>query len=87
MEEFKRGQYVVYRGPSVLELGRVVRKASDDSYFVVYSEGCTASRTPAGLLTPIMNEHVIKECSLGFHTFDDECPKYDPEVCFCGKEK
>lgn len=86
--EFKYGDYVGYFSNGHIEIGRVVEQLDDNNYRVCYSSGCTSATTPASMLSPIINSRDIESTTLGFHRFDDSCPRYDPECCsYMCKEK
>ena len=64
MDEFKEGQYIIYKNGDRYEIGKIKRITSNGA-FVYYSSGDTASKTPFDCMHKITNEYVIGETSLG----------------------
>ena len=64
MDEFKEGQYIVYKNGNSYEIGKIKRVVNDGA-FVYYSDGDTASKTPFGCMHEIINDYAIGETNLG----------------------
>ena len=71
MNNFRIGQYVIYRNGDRYELGRI-KSLHHDGAFVAYHSGETGAKTPYDLMHPLVNEFVIKKTLLGGTYFDDE---------------
>ena len=69
-EDFKVGEYIVYRNGDKYEIGRIA-SITDTGAFVCYHEGETAAKTGFDLMHKIVNDYVIKETSLGGERFKD----------------
>lgn len=82
---FKFGDWVVYDPGYKKEIGRVAKVSPNGkSVWVCYHEGCTAASTPVEYLSPYNPEvhtDLTPNDKIGFHRFDWNCPKYDPEAC------
>lgn len=79
----RRGDWVVYEAPGKREIGRVW-VVGQESAAVCYSLGCTAARTPLGLLRPYDRDRdgdLVPDSRIGHHRFDDDCPDYDDACC------
>jgi len=62
MPKFKEGDIVIYKNGESYELGEVKRvcekeKGEEQCYFVLYSTGDTAARTPESCLRKIRNAY------------------------------
>lgn len=83
MQEFQRGDWVVYDPGYKQEIGRVW-KDNGATIAVCYHQGCTPNRTRREHVFPYSKEKYpnlkpIK--TIGFHRFDTECSCYNPEIC------
>lgn len=84
---FKFGDYVVYDPGYVREIGRVT-KCVGKNVFVCYTQGCTASCTPIEYLRHATDFEIASaQNGIGFHRFDDYCPKREDAYCFMCKAK
>lgn len=89
LEELNRGDFVVYTKGTKEELGRIARKIEPATYFVCYSEGCTASNTPRECLRKASQDDIKRICSkthiipsrIGYNRFNETCSEYDEEDC------
>lgn len=69
MNEFKVGEYIIYRNGDTYELGRI-KSLCENGAFVAYHEGETGAKTPYDLMHKIVNEYTIKETTLGGEYFN-----------------
>ena len=82
------GDYVVYINAGRHELGRVASygRIENDTIFVCFHKGCTASATKWKELRPATNEEISKAIRdglvFGHHRFEEYCPDYTPEACY-----
>lgn len=67
MDEFKEGQYIIYKNGNSYEIGKIKRVVNDGA-FVFYSGGDTASKTPFSCMHEIINDYAIGETNLGGRT-------------------
>lgn len=83
MSDYRYGDYVVYDpGYKDPEIGRVTG-ISGTGWFVCFDMGCTSKSTPAGLLRPATPDEIAAApAGIGYHRFDDECPDWDPRICY-----
>lgn len=79
---FIPGQYALYKNGDSYSLGRIKAIAPDGSFFVWYTSGDTASKTPAGCLLPLSNTYVIRSADLG----GDDAKAMFPDFARDGKE-
>lgn len=87
MADFKFGDWVMYDPGYVTQVGRVA-SVSGDNVYVCYHNGCTASNTPADLLRPATDAEVANaSAGIGFHRFDEYCPKRMEDVCYMCRAK
>ena len=64
MDEFKEGEYIIYRNGERYELGQI-KRITKDGAFVWYHEGETAAKTPFDCMHKLVNAYTIKATSLG----------------------
>lgn len=86
MMKYEFGDYVARdTGYGFAEVGRVIGHSGlDDDYFVCYHCGCTSSSTHASMLRPATEDEVrTAPKDLGHHRFDDHCPDFNENICFC----
>lgn len=82
MDEFKEGQYIIYKNGDRYEIGKIKRITSNGA-FVYYSSGDTASKTPFDCMHKITNEYVIGEMNLGGCTTPVRHGNWIlPDVCY-----
>lgn len=84
---FGFGEWVVYDPGYKQEIGRVT-ECRENTAFVCYTQGCTASATPLEYLRPATDKEIAEASALiGFHRFDETCPSRDEESCFMCRAK
>ena len=63
------------------EIGRVT-ECGDRNAFVCFHLGCTAASTPLSILRPATDDEVAQApAGIGYHRFDDACPKRNDACC------
>lgn len=84
---FDVGDYVMYQGPGINQLGRVARFSNFDreKVFVCYHRGCATTCTDIADLRPATRaeeDRAVQEGRVfGYHRFDDRCPDYS-DACY-----
>lgn len=69
INNFSTGEYIVYVNGDKYEIGRI-KYFCDDGAFVAYHEGETGAKTSWDDMHKLINEHCIKETTLGGRYFE-----------------
>lgn len=74
MDEYRVGEYIIYRNGEKYELGRI-KSLREDGAFVAYHEGETGALTPYSHMHKLINRYCIKDTTLDGEYFLADTPQ------------